>query len=142
MALYLQHLLETSAAKAAVDDAVNTLAWAHALGGLPSPMSHPTVRTMQESAHRIKGRPKVKKEPATPQSLQKMASTLAQESASLLDIRTVTICLLAFSGFLHFNEIAQIRCSDLKFSSTDVRIKVRQRLTSTEMGTRYRKNQE
>ena len=82
MALYLQYLLETAEAKTAVDDAVNALAWAHELGGLPSPMSHPTVRTMQESAHRIKGRPKVKKEPATPQLLQKTVSKLAQESAS------------------------------------------------------------
>ena len=96
VALYLQHLLETSEAKTAVDDA---LAWAHELGGLPSPKSHPTVRAMQESAHRIKGRPKLKKEPASPQLLQKMVRALAQESASLLDIRTITICLLAFSGF-------------------------------------------
>ena len=65
--------------KTAMDDAVNALAWEHELGGLPSPTSHPTVRTMQESAHRIKKkRPKVKKEPATPQLLQKMANTLAQ----------------------------------------------------------------
>ena len=129
VALYLQHLLETSEAKTAVDDAVNALAWAHELGGLPSPTSHPTVRAMQESAHRIKGRPKLKKEPASPQLLQKMVRALAQESASLLDIRTVTICLLAFSGFFWFNEIAQIRCSDLQFSSTDVRIKVQQSKT-------------
>ena len=52
VALYLQHLLETSEAKTAVDDAVNALAWVHELGGLPSPMSYPTVRTMQESAHK------------------------------------------------------------------------------------------
>ena len=108
---------------------MNALAWAHELGGLPSPTSHPMVRTMQESAHCIKERPKVKKEPATPQLLQKMASTLHQESASLLDIRTVTICLLAFSGFFRFNEIAKIRSSDLQFSSTDVRIRVRQSKT-------------
>ena len=37
--------------------------------------------------------------------------------------------LLAFSGFFHFNEIAQIRCSDLQFSSTDVRIRVPQSKT-------------
>ena len=86
VALYLQHLLETSVAKTAVDDAVNALAWAHELGGLPSLTSHPTVRTMQESAHHIKGRPKVQKEPASTQLYKKMASMLAQETASLLDI--------------------------------------------------------
>ena len=83
VALYLQHLIETSEAKTAVDDAVNALAWVHELGGLPSP-SHPTVRTMQESAHRIKGRPKVKKEPATPQLLQKMVSILIIPAVSIV----------------------------------------------------------
>ena len=38
-------------------------------------------------------------------------------------------CLLAFSGFFRFNEIEEIRFSDLQFSSTDVRIKVRQSKT-------------
>jgi len=36
----------------------------------------------------------------------------------------VTICLLAFSGVFCYNEITQIRCSDLQFSSTDVRVRV------------------
>ena len=40
---------------------MNALAWAHELGGLPSPTSHPTVRTMQESAHRIKRKAEVEK---------------------------------------------------------------------------------
>ena len=66
---------------------MNALAWAQELGRLPSPTSHPTVRTMQESAHRIKGRPKLRKELASLQLLQKMVSTLAQESTSLLDIQ-------------------------------------------------------
>ena len=58
---YLQHLQKLEKQKTAVDDAVNALAWVHELGGLPSPTSHPTVRAMQESAHRIKGRPKLEK---------------------------------------------------------------------------------
>ena len=124
IALYLQHLLDTTEAKTAVDDAVNALAWAHDLGGLQSPTSHPTVKTMRESAHRMKGRPTVKKEPVAPQLLRRMVNLMAQQSASLLDIRTVSVCLLAFSGFFRFNELAQIRCSDLQFSSTDVRVRV------------------
>jgi len=46
MALYVQHLLDTTEAKTAVDDVVNDLAWAHELGGLQSPMSHLMVKTM------------------------------------------------------------------------------------------------
>ena len=118
---------------------MNALAWAHELGGLPSPTSHPTVRTMQESAHLIKGRPKLKKAPALPQLLHAENGQGVSPGVSIMvGLRTVTICLLAFSGFFRFNEIAQLRCSDLQFSSTNVRIKVRQSKTDqyTEMGTR------
>ena len=129
VALYLQHLLETSEAKTAVDDAVNALAWAHELGGLSSPMSHPTVRTMQESAHRIKGGAKGEKRTSN--------TTVATENGQYISpgvsiIVGHTICDYLSPGFLRiflFNKIAQIRCSDLQFSSTDVRIKVRQSKT-------------
>ena len=47
----------------------------------------------------------------------------------MLDIHTITICLLAFSGFFRFNKTAQMQCSDLWFSSTDVRIRVRESKT-------------
>ena len=120
----LQHLLEPSEAKTAVNDAVNALAWAHELGGLPSPMSHPAVRTMQESAHRIKGGGKGEKGTSN--------TTVATENGQYISpgvsiIVGHTICDCLSPGFLRiflFNEIAQIRCSDLQFSSTDVRIKV------------------
>lgn len=36
----------------------------------------------------------------------------------------MTICLLTFSGVFCFNEISQIRCSDLQFSETDVKVRV------------------
>ena len=93
-------------------------------------MSHPTVRTMQESAHCIKGRPKGKKEPATRQLLQKMASTYIRPGVSIIvghmNCDRISPCFLRI---FHFNEITQIRCSDLQFSSTDVRIRVPQSKT-------------
>ena len=79
---------------------------------------------MRESAHHMKVRPTIKKEPVAPQLLWRMANVMVQQLASLLEIRTVTICLLAFSGVFCYNEITQIRCSDLQFSSTDVRVRV------------------
>ena len=37
MALYLQHVAETSSSKAVVEEAVYVLAWAHDLAGVASP---------------------------------------------------------------------------------------------------------
>ena len=43
--LYLQHLAETKESKAAVEEAVHGLAWAHSLAGVPLPTDLPIVRT-------------------------------------------------------------------------------------------------
>jgi len=33
----------------------------------------------------------------------------------LSDLRTATICVAVFAGFLRFNELANLRCYDVKF---------------------------
>jgi len=125
---YLQHLLDTTEAKTAVDDVVNALAWAHELGGLQSPTSHPMIKTMQESAHHMKGGKRLKKEPLAPQLLRRMVSAMAQQLASLLEIRMNHDYLSThFLWSFYFNEISQIRCSDLQFSKTDVKVRVQHR---------------
>ena len=40
---------------------ISALAWAHELGGLQSPMSFPTVRTIQENTHLMKKEAKSEK---------------------------------------------------------------------------------
>jgi len=49
---------------------------------------------------------------------------MAQQLASLLEIRMNHDCLLTFSGVFCFNEISQIRYPDLQFSETDVKVRV------------------
>ena len=44
VALYLQHLGDTSQSKAAVEGACNALAWIHSTAGLPSPTLSPFVK--------------------------------------------------------------------------------------------------
>ena len=46
--LCLQYLGETKSSKAAVEEAVNGLAWAHSLAGIDSPTANPLVRSTLE----------------------------------------------------------------------------------------------
>ena len=39
----------------------------------------------------------------------------ASAKANLSDLRTAAICVTAFAGFLRFNELANLRCCDVKF---------------------------
>jgi len=45
--LYLQHLAETKGSKATVEEAVNKIAWAYSIAGVPSPTDLPIVRDLR-----------------------------------------------------------------------------------------------
>ena len=44
-----------------------------------------------------------------------MCQKYASAYASLSDLRTAAICVTAYAGFLRFNELAYLRCCDVKF---------------------------
>ena len=79
-ALYLQHLASASRSRVAVEEACNALTWVHSTAGLASPVSSPAA--IVEDAHRL---------------------------GALADLRLATACLLAFAGFLSFNELVALR---------------------------------
>ena len=61
LALYLQHLGETKASKSAVEEAVNSLAWAHSMAGIPSPTTSPFIQATLEGLKRALAKPVCKK---------------------------------------------------------------------------------
>ena len=52
LALYLQHIGDCVESKAAVEEAVNAVAWAHSLAGLAPPSHHPLVQATLEGLKR------------------------------------------------------------------------------------------
>lgn len=112
VALYLQHLGDSSQSKAAVEGACNALAWIHSTAGLPSPTLSPFVKATLEGMQRILAKPTVKKEPVTAAMLEDMVKD-ANKSRTLADLRLTTASLLAYAGFLHFNELVNIRPCDI-----------------------------
>ena len=107
VALYLQHLGDTSQSKAAVEAACNALAWVHSTAGLPSPTILPFVKATLEGMQRILAKPTVKKDPVTSTMLEDMVKD-ANESNSLTDLRLTTASLLAYAGFLRFKKLVNI----------------------------------
>ena len=91
------------------------LKWVHEMAGLDNPTDHPLVRSVLEGARRQLGKPINKKEPVTVEMLQKLVQQFGGSGASLSDIRSLALCLLAFSGFLRYDEIVRCRFSDIKF---------------------------
>ena len=112
VALYLQSLGEKSQSKSAVEEACNAIAWVHSTAGLPTPTTSPFVKTTLEGMQRLLAKPTVKKAPITPAMLEDMVED-AKKSRSLADLRLTTACLLAYAGFLRFNELVNIRPCDI-----------------------------
>ena len=103
---------------------VSALAWAHELGGLKSPMS---CRTIQESTHHMKKEAKGKKGAAIATAATENCKWFAEESASLLNIWSVTTCFL-------------FHTSNLQCTSTDVKARMWWTKTETETNCENRSN--
>ena len=123
LALYLQHLAEVKSSKSAVEEAVNSLTWAHTLAGIPAPNSAPIVNATLDGLRRTLAKPVSKKSPFTVDMLRAIV-TDAKKRNTLTSIRLATICLLAFAGFLRFDEVSNIRPCDLQIGATHMAIKI------------------
>ena len=113
VALYLQHLAESLESKAAAEEAVNALGWVHSLVGVASPAESQLVQSTLGGIRRMLARPVQKKKPVTKEMLDRLVED-ANKSSTLSDIHQATACLLAFAGFLCFDELVQLRPCDIE----------------------------
>lgn len=122
-ALYLQFLGKSSRSKAAVEEAVNAIAWVQQLAGHQPVSSSPFIRATLAGLQRQLARPKVRKEPVTVEMLSSMVESLGP-APKLSDIRLVAGALLAFAAFLRFDELAKLRCCDITLTDSAMSVHI------------------
>ena len=106
---------DSTKSKAAVEEAVNAVSWLQRLSGQNELVSqHPLVTSTVEGFQRLLAKPKVKKQPITPDILREIVGSLRQQP-SLTELRLAAICLLAYAAFLRFDELRKLRGLDVKF---------------------------
>ena len=98
-AIYLRHLMTGAKTASPLESAIHSIAWFHQLGGEPSPSDHPLVKSTLAGAQRLLGHQTTKKEPITVSQLEQLVASKADSMASLYNIRSVVICLLAMLPF-------------------------------------------
>ena len=113
-AIYLRHLMTEAKTVSPLESAIHSIAWFHLLGGEPSPSDHSLVKSTFAGAQRLLAHRTTKKEPITVSQLEQLVASKADSMASLYNIRSVVICLLAFAAFLRFDELARLVRSDIK----------------------------
>jgi len=92
VAIYLQCLPQDANSPSPVLNAVDSIHWAQRMAGLSKISDHPPVSLMVSAFQRLLGRPKVKKDPVTPEMLKAlMESKIPDNSSSISDLRSVVL---------------------------------------------------
>ena len=115
LVLYLAFLTQSAKTSAPIEEAVHSLSWAHQLAVVEDPTDHPLVKQVLAGSKRILAHKTTKKEPITPEVLNKMFDKFVTPASQLPIVRTMSICLLGYAGFLRFSELASLRECDISF---------------------------
>lgn len=114
VSIFLTSVLEENKSYHSARTIMYAIDWAHKVAGIEPPSHHPLVRNVVNAGHRILGKPTFKKEPITPELLRLLVSNQARKS--LYNSRTLALCLLAFAGFLRFDELSNLKCFDIELN--------------------------
>ena len=79
---------------------------------------------LRTCSRQLKEKPVSKKEPVTPAMILDICNRFAGPNANLSDLPLATICVTAYSAFLRYNELASLRCCDVSFCDSFVKIYV------------------
>ena len=119
-ALYMVNLIQENSSLSVIESSFYAIKWYHKRAGLENPTESFLCVNILEAAKRLCKKPAQRKEPITTESIQKVYTLIGRDT--VLDLRNYVIILLGFAGFLRFNEIANIRRSNVEFSTTFMKI--------------------
>lgn len=121
IALYITSLIDKHSSHYVVESALYAIKWAHDLNGYTDPTDNSFVKSLLESAKRLNAKSVVKKDPVNSEMLIELCSLYAG-SFDLLILRDLCMILIAYSGFLRFDEISNLRCKDVQFYDDHIKI--------------------
>ena len=120
LAIFIAVSIQINSPFGRVDSVCQGLSWLHRALGLPNPCESSTVVLLKEAAKRLLSKAVRKKEPLSPKDLKALAQRLRY--GSLIDLRSLTVAVLSYAGFLRFDEVSRLRLRDIKFEPSYVRL--------------------
>ena len=123
-AVYLYNRTTSSATSSSLVVAHAALKWLHTFVPyhIHNPMDAPIVRNILEASKRDKAKPVTKKLPLSSTIVKKIIEKHANRNADSKNLRIACICVIGFSGFLRYNELANITTNHVQFKEDHVRI--------------------
>ena len=126
VAFFATSLLSESSAGSCLKGLVPAIAWGHRLVGLSFDKTE-FLKDLLSCFKRQVARPRVPKDIISLEHIKSIINMI--DFSSLTDVRTSTMIVLSFFGFLRFNELASLKRSDLEFHTGYVKIHIRRSKT-------------
>ena len=134
--LYLTKMLAAGSSAGVISTSIFALKWAHSMNGLGDPTENGFVRNLHESAKRLRSTKTVKKDAVTSDMLIELCDMFSHNS-DLLVLRDLSMILTGFAGFLRFDELVELRCSDIIFHEEYLSIQIcKRKLTYIDQATK------
>lgn len=119
VAIYLTDMMSKGTSPSVLTAAVYSIKWAHDVSGYADPTQHAFVKQLLDASRRRDGKPVKKKDVVSPEAIRGLAEKF-NGSKELLVVRDVCMIIVAFAGFLRFNELSQIRGDHIVFTESHV----------------------
>ena len=119
LGLYLVQLLQSGYSFTSIQSTLYAIGFFHKSCGLQNPCDSKFLKAVAQGCKRLDCKSNSvsrQKSPILPEHLSSLVSRFAGPRASLSDIRDVTLCLVGFAGFFRFNELCNIKWSDISFA--------------------------
>ena len=126
--IYLTKLLDAGSSAGVISTAIYALKWAHSMNGLRDPTENGFVKNLNESAKRLRSVKIVKKDAISSEMLIELCDMFS-ENSDLLILRDLSMILIGFAGFLRFDELVELRCSDINFQEEYLSVQIRKSKT-------------
>ena len=123
VSLYFNDIVSKNIKIGTITAAYLGIRWGHLLCGFNSPTEDKFVKLAFEGAKRILSSNTVRnqKEIVTPEAIKSIVETY-KDSNNLLEIRSVVIYLITFSGFMRISELLALKLRNVKFTETGMTI--------------------
>ena len=120
--LFMVSLIQSDESFSVIESVFYAIKHFHNLGGLPDPTEAVLVSYVLDAAQRICHRPKKKKQPIVIEHIKKIHDSLTEKGMSLLHLRNFVMMLLCFTGFLRYDEAANLKLEDIVFQDSFMKI--------------------
>lgn len=122
VAIFMCSLIQNEQSAAVVESIFYAIKHFHKINLVNDPFETSLGECIVDAAKRTCTKRIQKKEPISVKHLKQVYERVGKEACSLLDLRTFTMMVLSFVGFLRYSEAAFLRRSDFVFKETYVKV--------------------